>query len=558
MAIRDADIKLLFGVATGGADGDSAALIQKQLKDIMSKIKVGVTLNTSNFHAQINKGIKEANAKGDFSVKISEIKIGQGAISAFKKKLSDVINTLNLDKGVSVTLSSKEIGKIAGDTKEIKRQTEAAAKAAAEYKVQMTELDERSKSIKNNLKSAGGVATTSEQTDIAAIRAQYDAWLVKMETARGMGVAWTTEQRADILSEAAAIQDNIAALLLQQQARMDDAAATEAQAAAVQDAADAEAAKAAADQKSAAEIKKRNSLLGQLQTLLTKVEDAEKKWTAASSGRSKESYEGLKRLGSELRGLREKYSNADYSAAEFEKDLSDINRRFKEYSADIKNAGENTKTFGERVKGLADKFTSWLTVSQVIMLLYRSMREMVKYVVDIDTAMTELKKVTDETSSTYTAFLDDATVRAKKLGATIADTVNASADFARLGYTLDESAQLADAALVYKNVGDGIEDIGEASESIISTMKAFNIEASRSIEIVDKFNEVGNRFPISSQGVGEALRRSASALAAANNTIDESIALITAANSVVQDPDVVGKKVAQWHSNMSKEDSYIG
>lgn len=540
MAIRDADIKLLFGVATGGADGDSAALIQQQLKDIMSKIKVGVTLNTSNFHTQINKGIKEANAKGDFSVKISEIKIGQGAISAFKKKLSDVINTLNLDKGVSVTLSSKEIGKIAGDTKEIKRQTEAAAKAAAEYKVQMTELDERSKSIKNNLKSAGGVATASEQTDIAAIRAQYDAWLVKMETARGMGVAWTTEQRADILSEAAAIQDNIAALLLQQQARMDDAAATEAQAAAVHDAADAEATKAAADQKSAAEIKKRNSLLGQLQTLLTKVEDAEKKWTAASSGRSKESYEGLKRLGSELRGLREKYSNADYSAAEFEKDLSDINRRFKEYSADIKNAGENTKTFGERVKGLADKFTSWLTVSQVIMLLYRSMREMVKYVVDIDTAMTELKKVTDETSSTYTAFLDDATVRAKKLGATIADTVNASADFARLGYTLDESAQLADAALVYKNVGDGIEDIGEASESIISTMKAFNIEASRSIEIVDKFNEVGNRFPISSQGVGEALRRSASALAAANNTIDESIALITAANSVVQDPDVVG------------------
>ena len=50
-----------------------------------------------------------------------------------------------------------------------------------------------------------------------------------------------------------------------------------------------------------------------------------------------------------------------------------------------------------------------------------------------------------------------------------------------------------------------------------------------------------NNFAISSQGVGEALLRSAAALAAGNNTLDESIALITAANTVVQNPDVVGE-----------------
>ena len=54
-----------------------------------------------------------------------------------------------------------------------------------------------------------------------------------------------------------------------------------------------------------------------------------------------------------------------------------------------------------------------------------------------------------------------------------------------------------------------------------------------------------NNFAISSQGVGEALMRSASALAAGNNTLDESIALITTANTIVQNPDVVGKLDAQ-------------
>ena len=57
---------------------------------------------------------------------------------------------------------------------------------------------------------------------------------------------------------------------------------------------------------------------------------------------------------------------------------------------------------------------------------------------------------------------------------------------------------------------------------------------------------VGNRFAITSAGIGEALTRSASALFSAGNTIDESIALITSANSVVQNPEQVGKMLADY------------
>lgn len=49
-----------------------------------------------------------------------------------------------------------------------------------------------------------------------------------------------------------------------------------------------------------------------------------------------------------------------------------------------------------------------------------------------------------------------------------------------------------------------------------------------------------NNFAISSEGLGEALTRSASGLAAANNTFEESAALVTAMNSTVQDPQKVG------------------
>ena len=49
-----------------------------------------------------------------------------------------------------------------------------------------------------------------------------------------------------------------------------------------------------------------------------------------------------------------------------------------------------------------------------------------------------------------------------------------------------------------------------------------------------------NSFSITSAGVAEALKRSASSLHTAGNDIDQSIGMIVAANDVVQDPDSVG------------------
>ena len=49
-----------------------------------------------------------------------------------------------------------------------------------------------------------------------------------------------------------------------------------------------------------------------------------------------------------------------------------------------------------------------------------------------------------------------------------------------------------------------------------------------------------NNYAISSKGIGDALQRSAAALAQAGNSLDQSIGLIVGGNAVVQDPDVVG------------------
>ena len=281
----------------------------------------------------------------------------------------------------------------------------------------------------------------------------------------------------------------------------------------------------------------------QLKQVNTAIEQTQKnldKWTKAKNGRSASSYAELVAQLENYIQLRDRLNQQGTGFAEFESTFSKIGMAVQKASGEIKIAGENTQTWGDKIRNLAQKFGAWLSVSQVIMACVRNLKKMVKTVIEIDSAMTELKKVTTATDAAYNRFLTNAAQRAKALGATMTDVIKATADFARLGYGIEDASKIADAALIYKNVGDGIENITQASESIISTMQAFGVEASRVMTIVDKFNEVGNNFAISSTGIGEALLNSASALHAAGNTLDESIALITAANEVVQSPEKVG------------------
>lgn len=164
-----------------------------------------------------------------------------------------------------------------------------------------------------------------------------------------------------------------------------------------------------------------------------------------------------------------------------------------------------------------------------IMAIVGQLKQGFNAVKEIDASLTELKKVTDETEMSYRNFLNTASQTAGKIGSTVSDFTKATSNFARLGYTMDESAKMAETAIVYKNVADGLDTVEESTESIISTMKAFGIESNDTMGIIDRFNEVGNNFAITSAGIGEALQRSASALYEAGNTIDESIGLVTAA-----------------------------
>ena len=209
--------------------------------------------------------------------------------------------------------------------------------------------------------------------------------------------------------------------------------------------------------------------------------------------------------------FKEKYPNAVKKSSkeieEFERNLNNLNdgdleglsdqrKEWNAYTKQLRANGELTDNVFKKIFNNAKKFISWYGVTGFLSDTVRLLRTMVGEVKAVDTAMVNLKKVTDASDDTFNSFLDNAYSKAKKLGVAVTDLIDAVTEFSRVGYNLDESTVLGEAAVLYKNVGDGIT-AEEASKSIISTMKAFNIGAyDVTSGIVDRFNEIGGLAPM--------------------------------------------------------------
>lgn len=183
--------------------------------------------------------------------------------------------------------------------------------------------------------------------------------------------------------------------------------------------------------------------------------------------------------------------------------------------------------------------TQFVGTYRLIMSTIRGIKQMVSEVRAVDSAMIELRKVSNASDAELSKAFDAATDSAKKYGTAISDVINSQADWARLGYGVKEAQQLADVTTLFQTVGDNMTQ-ETASQGLISILKGYQMDVSQAESIVDKLNEVANTSPIDTSGLTEALERSVSSMAAAGNTLDESIGLITAANAVVQDPASVG------------------
>lgn len=239
-----------------------------------------------------------------------------------------------------------------------------------------------------------------------------------------------------------------------------------------------------------------------------------------------------KDFGAQIEILKTQLQNADNVS------FQRIKNEFDTLTNKARAAGKLGKSFGDSIKTAASSFGQWITVTSVMMRAVETIKDMARAVYDVDTAMTNLYKVTDETSSKYSQFLLSSEKSAKQLGRTVSGLIEQSATWAKLGFSLDESEKLSKISSIYANVGE-VDDTTAVTD-LVTAIKAFNFQASDSIKIVNSLNKLGNEFATDAASLGQGLKNSASALKLAGNDFDQTLAMITGGTEIVQNASEMG------------------
>lgn len=164
-------------------------------------------------------------------------------------------------------------------------------------------------------------------------------------------------------------------------------------------------------------------------------------------------------------------------------------------------------------------------------------KEGVSIVRQLDTALTEMRKVSNESVQSLKRYQDTTFDTADAVGTTAKQIQNSTADWMRLGESMDQAAKSAKDANILLNVSE-FEGIDEATDSLVSMSQAY--KDLNKMDIIDVLNNIGNNYSISTDGLATALKDSASALVTANNDLNEAVSLTTAGNAITQDPSKVG------------------
>lgn len=174
--------------------------------------------------------------------------------------------------------------------------------------------------------------------------------------------------------------------------------------------------------------------------------------------------------------------------------LSVVNTQVKQFNASATTAARNSTGFIDSLRTAFQKFPVWVLASSAFYGVVRGIKDITTNVIELDTAITNLRRVSDGSEFEFDGVIDRSIDSVTALSGKLNEFLDLVAEFARTGKTINESFDLAETTQQLVNISD--LDAGQAVDSLTAAMVAFNIEANESVRIADKLNEVNLKSPL--------------------------------------------------------------
>lgn len=255
----------------------------------------------------------------------------------------------------------------------------------------------------------------------------------------------------------------------------------------------------------------------------------------------KDNSAAAKQFGAQLKEIQVQIKTADATQ------LQHLKAEFQEITRQAKLTGVATQSMGDKLKKQMNELSVYFSASFMMLQSIQTIKKMYDNVLKVDTAMTELYRVTDLTGDQYEALYKKMTNSAKKYGATLDDIISSTASWVRLGFNAEVSEQLAEVTAMYQHVTD--LDYNTAVTNLITAYKGYQDELLKATNgdqvaaverVSDIFDKLGNEMPVTAAQVGEGLTKCASVMEQAGATIEQATGMITGGGSITQDFDAFG------------------
>lgn len=262
-------------------------------------------------------------------------------------------------------------------------------------------------------------------------------------------------------------------------------------------------------------------------------------------------------------GLRRSLSNINTENIERATvDLRQFGNELNRAQREAGNLGRSTtgrtgffSNFGEEFRSNMMSFTAGELLADGI----RSVaHEVVSVVMEYDKAMTNLKKVSSPEQLNSVGGLgaigDQATKISRSVGKSSSEVIQSISDTVQTsGKGMKESILIAEQAMKLANVAEMTQE--NATKGVTTMVSAFKLDSLKQMPVVvngvtksttqlndalDKVNYVGNNFAISSEGIITSIQSGANVLASTGVSLTDTIALVTGANTTLQNPEKVG------------------
>ena len=481
--------------------------------------------------SQASKQIKTDAAKAQ----TAETQRQKAAQEQLNQKYEETLRTL------------KALGKARADQQKYSTDRDSENYKNATAKVE--EYLEKYKKLRAELGADINVAQHKELTE--EIRRQTQAYkdrkaaMQNDATAENQKAAESVEalnQRYEALNEKTAeVTQKMDALRQAQQALANTKPGTderkqamEAYSTALRDATDAVKAQADVEKEQEALNGKRTGMLQQLNAMLVQCEDAQKRYAAAARlGLASEDYSKLGPYISYIRQMIDALEAGAPITAKAAAGFDKLKASISSTMASLKTGGSAIGTWVTNdMQQLKSRLTYTFSLAAMVYKAINEVKKMVSTAVELDTAMNNLQIVTRSSGEEMEKYAKRVSDMAKETSQATKDLIDATTVYARLGYTLDESAILSKYTAMLQGVGD--IEASAAQDAMTAIIKAFDKDVNDVEDVMNKMVVVGNNFPISVSQIAEGMNNAGSMLAVAGNSLEESIALLTAANTTVQ------------------------